>query len=169
MEIIRKRKVKAQVPKPKPLQREEEENNKPRQRLHRRKAALIEISARHAYRRAFSEVTLLDAMGKFSFDEGLAYHFITAGDVDAMSYLKAVLRAQDLDHLIVSTWVISGEDILELREWLADGKIKKLDMYVGEIFPTSYKVEWAMLEELFADGGKLTGGGDLPTLEIIQR
>lgn len=152
--------MKTEAVKSRQLQREEE-NSKPIQRLHRRKTALIEVTARHMYRRAFSEVTLLDALGQFRFEEGISYHFITAGDVDSLSYLKAILRTQNLDHLIISTWVISGEDILDIREWLAEGRIGKLDLYVGDIFPTSYKVEWAMLEELFADDGKLTGGGRL--------
>ena len=44
---------------------------------------------------------------------------------------------------------MAAEDILQFDEWLTKGRIKKLDAYVGEIFPGSYKVEWRMLKDLF--------------------
>lgn len=50
---------------------------------------------------------------------------------------------------INSTWCMAAEDILQFDEWLTKGRIKKLDAYVGEIFPGSYKVEWRMLKDIF--------------------
>lgn len=44
---------------------------------------------------------------------------------------------------------MSAEDVLQLKLWVEQGVIQHLDLYVGEIFPTSYKVEWAMLKEMF--------------------
>ena len=114
----------------------------------RRQAACIELSERYLYRRAFSEVSLLDIIPK-ELKDGHSVHVITAGDVDSLSYLKCVLRVQNLDHCLFSTWCMSAEDILQFDEWLAQGRIKRLDAYVGEIFPTSYKIEWQMLQELF--------------------
>lgn len=115
----------------------------------RRTTQCIELSTKYLYRRAFSEISLLDACDKFDFKVGYSYHFITAGDVDALSFLKAVLRQQDLDYCLFSTWCMAAEDIYQLEEWLQDGKIKKLDAYVGEIFPNSYSIEYQMLKDMF--------------------
>ena len=37
--------------------------------------------------------------------------------------------------------IMNAEDILQVERWVEEGKIKKLDIYLGEIFPNSYKVE----------------------------
>jgi hypothetical protein len=83
------------------------------------------------------------------FKEGYQYNFITAGDVDSLSFLKLVLRQQKLDYLLFSTWCMASDDILQLEEWLEDGTIKKIDAYLGEIFPKSYPFEWRKINELF--------------------
>ena len=90
----------------------------------------------------------MDAVG-INFKDGETYHCITGGDVDAMSYLKVIVRQQPLKYCLFSTWCMSGEDILQLEEWLENKQIIKLDAYLGEIFPGSYKVEWKMLNELY--------------------
>ena len=136
---------------------------------HRRTTVCIELSTRHLYRRAFSEISLLDACGQFEFKDGESYHFITAGDVDSLSYLKAILRQQPLTYCLLSTWCMAAEDILQLQLWCNEGRIKMLDMYVGEIFPSTYKVEFKMLQEMFANDGKNVGGGDWQFSAIIQK
>ena len=114
----------------------------------RRTTACVTHSERYLYRRAYSESSLLDAMGIEELRQGDCWHFITAGDVDSLSYLKVMLRHQNVNHLLVSTWCMAAEDILQFDEWIEQGKIKKLDFYVGEIFPNSYRVEYRMLNEL---------------------
>ena len=114
----------------------------------RRKAACIELSERYLYRRAFSEVSLLDILPK-ELEDGHSVHCITAGDVDSLSYLKCVLRVQPLEYCLFSTWCMAAEDILQFDEWIKEGRIKKLDAYVCEIFPSTYRVEWAMLKDLY--------------------
>lgn len=116
----------------------------------RRKTEALFRTDRHLYRRAFSETQLMDAVG-YDFKDGESYHCITGGDVDSLSFLKVVLRQQDLHHCLFSTWCMAAEDILAFREWIEEGKIKTLDAYVGEIFPTSYRIEWAMLNKLFEE------------------
>ena len=160
MEIIRRKK---------PAKAPTKEAGVVESRTRRRTAACLELSTRHLYRRAFSESTLLDILGSFNFTDGMSYHFITAGDVDSLSYLKAVLRAQNCDHVLLSTWCMAAEDIFQLQEWLAEGKIKKLDIYVGEIFPNSYKVEYQMLCDMYANNGELAGGGELQYSAITRR
>lgn len=117
-------------------------------RSHRRKAACIELSEKYLYRRAFSEVSLLDILPPL-LEEGKSCHCITAGDVDSLSYLKCVLRVQPLEYCLFSTWCMAAEDILQLDEWIEGGRIRRLDAYVGEIFPGSYSVEWNMLKDMF--------------------
>ncbi len=100
------------------------------------------------YRRAYSESKLLDAVG-INFQDGESYHCITSGDVDSLSYLKAVLRQQDLEYCLFSTWCMAKDDVLQFEEWLEKGKIKKLDAYMGEIFKGSYPMEYEKLTQIF--------------------
>jgi len=131
--------------KPAPPQKGEE---KPISQTHRRSTECLIRETRTIYRRAFSETQLLDVLGE-KFQNGFLYHCITAGDVDSLSYLKCVLRQQCLDYCLFSTWCMAADDILQFEEWLEKGKIKKLDAYVGEIFPGSYRLEYKKLKEVF--------------------
>ena len=128
---------------------EEERKIKKEQSSHRRKTVCTCFSDRYLYRRGFSEARLLEAMSLEKFEEGQSWHFITSGDVDSLSFLKVVLLHQpQLSHLLFSTWCMSAEDVLQFQEWVEGGVIKSLDCYVGEIFPSSYKVEYKMLKDL---------------------
>jgi len=129
------------------FEEEEEKEQAPKQNKRRTTECLVR-SDKFLYRRAFSETQLLDAVG-FNFKEGESYHCITGGDVDALSFLKVILRQQNLEYCLFSTWCMAAEDILQFDDWIDKGKIKKLDAYVGEIFPSSYKIEWDMLNKLF--------------------
>ncbi len=113
----------------------------------RRTVALVAREKKMIYRRAFSETQLMDAVG-FDFKDGEIYNCLTAGDVDGMSYLKLVIRQQKLDYVLISTWVMANDDLLQLEEWLENGIIKKCDVYVGEIFPGSYSVEYSELKRI---------------------
>lgn len=115
----------------------------------RRTKLCTELSQRYEYRRAFSEVSLLQAMQYVRLQQGVTYNFITGGDVDSLSYLKIVLNQHDLDYALCSTWCMAAEDILQLTEWYEAGKIRKLDLYVGEIFPGSYRIEWQMVKTFY--------------------
>lgn len=118
-------------------------------RAHRRTKACTELSQRYEYRRAFSEVRMLESMQYVKLQDGVTYNFITGGDVDSLTYLKIVLNQHDLDYALCSTWCMAAEDILQLQEWYTAGRIRKMDMYVGEIFPNSYKVEWSMVKGFY--------------------
>ena len=122
------------------------------QKTHRRTTECLGLSLKYEYRRASSEVALIDCLGMDDFRQGYSYNFITSGDVDAISYLKLIIRHQPkIKHLIASTWCMSAEDILQLRKWVEDGVIKSLDMYIGEIFPSSYRIEWGMLTKMYEE------------------
>lgn len=117
-----------------------------------RRATVLKRNTNNIYRRAFSETQLLDIVD-LNFQDGEGYHFITGGDVDALSYLKLVLRQQDLNYCLFSTWCMASEDIYQFRDWIELGKIKKLDAYVGEIFPGSYKLEYKLLKKIVEGNG----------------
>jgi len=128
---------------------EVDSDNKPAiKQAHRRNTECLIRETKTIYRRAFSETQLLDVLG-FEFKDGYSYHCITAGDVDSLSYLKCVLRQQNLDYCLFSTWCMAGDDVMQFEEWLDAGRIKKLDAYVGEIFPKTYKMEWKKLNQVF--------------------
>lgn len=110
---------------------------------------VLEISDKYLYRRAFSETQLLDEFPR-EMKEGHSLHCMTGGDVDSLSYLRAVMRYQDhLDYLLFSTWCMAEEDVLQFAEWLEQGKIRKMDAYVGEIFPGSYTGVYKLLLNVF--------------------
>jgi len=117
-----------------------------------RRSTCIKRRTNSIYRRAYGETQLLDITG-FNFQDGDSYHVITGGDVDALSYLKVVLRQQDLDYLLFSTWCMASEDVYQFQDWLESGKIKKVDAYVGEIFPGTYKLEYALLKQVIEKYG----------------
>ena len=117
-----------------------------------RRSTCIKRRTNSTYRRAYSETRLLDITG-FDFKDGDSYHVITGGDVDALSYLKVVLRQQDLNYLLFSTWCMASEDVYQFRDYLESGKIKKIDAYVGEIFPGTYKLEYALLKQVIEGHG----------------
>lgn len=125
-----------------------DEENKPIRHEKRRSTECLIRETRTIYRRAFSETQLLDVLGE-KFQDGFSYHCITAGDVDSLSYLKCILRQQDLDYCLFSTWCMAADDILQFEEWLESGRIKKLDAYVGEIFPGTYRMEYKKLKDVF--------------------
>lgn len=119
-----------------------------------RKSAMIEIPEKTLYRRAYGEVKMLELAGMEELKDGHSYHFITGGDIDSLSFLKFVmLRQPRLDYLLFSTWCMATADILQFREWVENGSIKRLDCYVGEIFPGSYALEWIMLNNLVNETG----------------
>lgn len=114
----------------------------------RRSEVLVLRDKKMLYRRAFSETQLLDILG-FDFKYGEIYNCITAGDVDALSYLKTVIRQQNLDYCLISTWVMAADDILQIEDWLKNGVLKKIDIYLGEVFPRNYVMEFDKLKEIF--------------------
>lgn len=128
-----------------------EMQEEPQEPVKRMRAAVKELSLKYEYRRAFSEISLLDALSApgFNFQEGHSYNFITAGDIDSLSFLKAVLRQQPLNYLLLSTWCMAAEDVYQLRLWIESGDIERLDVYVGEIFKSSYSGPFLMLKEMY--------------------
>lgn len=98
--------------------------------------------------RRFKSETELENIIDWDIELGCAYHVISGGDIDSLSFLKFILRQQPLKYCILSTWCMALQDIEELERYLSLGRIQKLDCYVDEIFKGSYKNEWIRLCEV---------------------
>lgn len=116
----------------------------------RRTTEIVELDNKFLYRRAYGEDQLLEKMNPEEFHDGQSWHIMTGGNVDALSFLKVVmLHIPKIDYLMISTWVVSGMDLKQITEWHEQGKLNAIDLYLGEIFPNQYKVEWRMCREFF--------------------
>lgn len=119
-----------------------------------RRSSKVKRYSLYMYRRAYSETQLIDLHTE-PFREGYTYHYLTNGDVDTLSYLKIILREHSLDYLLFSTWCIAQEDIFQLADLYEDGKLNRIDAYVGDIVPSNYKAEYALLVPFIDEtGGK---------------
>lgn len=137
------------------------EVDKPVEKREKRRTTLCTVhTEEYYYRRAYSEVELLEAMKYQRLEAGCVYNFLTMGDVDTLSYFKIVLNQHErLDHVLMSTWCMFCEDILQLCEWYEEGRIGAIDMYLGKIFAYNYKVEYAMVKDFYAkhpEAGRVT-------------
>lgn len=111
--------------------------------------AYIELRPKYIYKRSHSTLQLLNILEDKKLEKNTSYCFITSGDVDALSFLQLTLRTyKTLNHLLLSTWCMASEDIVQLFKYVEEGKIKKLDFYLGEIFQKSYINENKLLCDL---------------------
>ena len=87
-------------------------------------AAAIGRKTVNEYRRAFSESKLLEVL-PYELEPGHTYHVLTGGNVDALSFLKHMVRTQALDYCLFSTWCMADDDVEQFREWVATGRIER--------------------------------------------
>lgn len=92
---------------------------------------------RHFERRIKSELALEKEL-PWHFEKGEAYHCISFGDVDSLTYLRCIVKQQRIKYLLLSTWCMAITDAEEIKKWMDDGYIHRADFYVGEIFQGSY-------------------------------
>ncbi len=116
------------------------------------KAKAVKTQNRLFARRASSEKALADILPA-EVEQGDSWHVLSAGDVDSLSYLAHILKTQTLDYCAFSTWCMAIQDVKQLQEWCQAGKIKRLDGYVGEIFPNQYGEEYEELQKVIAATG----------------
>lgn len=100
-------------------------------------------SRRHA-RRASSEAMLADLLPA-DIPDGDAWHVMSQGDVDSLSFVAHLLKQHKMDYVAFSTWCMALDDVDRLNCWLVDRQIERLDAYVGEIFPGTYPREHGAL------------------------
>lgn len=108
--------------------------------------------SRRACRYAVSEQRLQEILPA-EIADGESWHVLSSGDVDSLSFVAHVVRSVRLDYLALSTWCMALPDVLQLREWLADQTIARIDAYVGEIFPGTYATEYAELCRVVSPAG----------------
>jgi len=104
-------------------------------------------------RRAKSEDALFKVLNyEGELKKGYSYHFLSAGDIDILSYLKYFIRFKKYENVLISTWCMARHDITEIKEWLDNKQIKTFHLCLGEIFKGSYGFEYGMLRKLQTDG-----------------
>ena len=102
-----------------------------------------------------SEAALDEALD-WHLEYGVAYHCVSFGDVDSLTYLRHVLRQEKLEYLMVSTWCMAMEDAQEIAGWVERGMIEHIDFYVGEIFKNGYRGVRDAIEKIArATGGRV--------------
>ena len=121
---------------------------KPEEELNAAKAVRVKKTEnRHAMRRVLSELALEKEM-PWHFEQGVSYHAISFGDVDALTYMRVIVKQQKIKYALLSTWCMASEDIAEIRTWIEKGYIGRVDFYVGEIFKASYYRQYQELIDL---------------------
>jgi hypothetical protein len=126
-----------------------------KKRIRQRTTMCYDLTEKYVYRRAYGETKLLDALQTegFHYEQGHAYHFFTGGDIDSLTFFKSIMRQQHIDYFLFSTWCMAAEDIKQLEIWIKEGRIGKMDAFVGEIFPSSYTIENRMLHDMVEETG----------------
>lgn len=117
------------------------------------RARAVRVRSRRELRRATSEKLLAEILPA-QLADGDSWHVISHGDIDSLSYLRHIIGAHDLDYCAVSTWCMAGDDLRELEAWVNAGRIDRLDLFVGEIFPSQYGDEFELAKRVvsLADG-----------------
>lgn len=108
------------------------------------KAKAVKTRARINCRRAASEDVLSGILPP-EIEDGDAWHVLSQGDVDSLSFLMHLLKQHAMDYVAFSTWCMAMDDVERFAGWLADGRIARLDAYVGEILPGTYPREFRAL------------------------
>lgn len=106
--------------------------------------AVIRKTTAIATRRAKSEQILFDVLPS-PLPMDTSVHVISAGDVDALSYLIVLTRQTAIEHLLLSTWCLAMPDLQWLLSQQDCGRIGQLDFVLGEIFPSQYTDEYIAL------------------------
>ena len=110
---------------------------------------------RHKMRRVLSELALEKQL-PWHFEQGVSYHCISFGDVDALTYMRVIVKQQKIRYALISTWVCFLEDVNEIRSWIERGYVGRVDFYISEIFKGSRQAEYEAIEKLCKElGGRV--------------
>jgi len=121
----------------------------------KKQAVAIRTKNRIAMRRASAEAHLAEILPA-TIAEGDAWHIMSQGDIDAMSYLTHLLKTTPMQYVAFSTWCMAMPDVEQIAAWLNTGKISRVDAYVGEIFPNQYAAEHeALCSAMKTHGGRV--------------
>ncbi len=93
----------------------------------------LKTHERHLLRRLKGDAELENILD-WDFEQGCAYHVISGGDIDSLSYLKFILRQQPLKYCVMSTVFMAMADIDVLELYLTIGRIPMVGCVLGEFF-----------------------------------
>ena len=99
----------------------------------------------HQARRISSELALEKSL-PWHFEPGTAYHCVSFGDVDSLTYLRVIVKQQRIRYAVISTWCMAYTDIQEIASWVEMGYIQRIDFFCGEIFRGTYTKEYNELK-----------------------
>ena len=99
----------------------------------------------HQARRINSELALEKSL-PWHFEPGTAYHCVSFGDVDSLTYLRVIVKQQRIRYAVISTWCMALTDIKEIESWIEAGYINRIDFFCGEIFRGTYTKEYNELK-----------------------
>ena len=105
--------------------------------------------------RVMSEANLDDALD-WHMEPGTAYHVISYGDVDSLTFLRHIVKQQRLDYAMLATWCMAKSDAEEMLQWVQRGFVGRMDFYVGEIFKSGYRGCLEVLDSICKLGGGRT-------------
>lgn len=117
-----------------------------------RSVSCRQTCGRYVERRIKSELALEESL-PWHFEKGTAYHCFSFGDVDALTYLRAIIKQQRVEYALLSTWCMAATDVDEITKWIRHGDLGRIDFYVGEIFQASYAPIYLMLSDLVKEFG----------------
>lgn len=100
-----------------------------------RTVSVLKTMSTHRKMRLLSEQALADAMD-WHLEPGVAYHVVSYGDVDALTFLRRIAQDQRLDYVILATWCMAQVDADEVDSWVERGIVGRVDYVVGEVFKT---------------------------------
>jgi hypothetical protein len=114
--------------------------------IHIKKLELIRVSREKNLRAIFPELKA-----------GHSYHFISAGDIDAVSYLTMLIeKCGPFDEFYGSTWTMSRQDCELLDRYLSDKLIKSITFFTGEYFAKRETSVYAsLLQVINRHGGRI--------------
>jgi len=119
------------------------------------KARAAVTRERHILRRALSEQHMNEILD-WHLQEGCAYHIISGGDIDSLTFLRGIVKQQHIRYCIVSSWVFAMEDAEEMADWLAKGYVDRIDVYTGELTIQHYAGIFDYLERTLPQyGGRI--------------
>lgn len=140
-------KKQAEEPEAEPLDEQAEE--------HKRTVQTFKTWDTQKKMRIMSEANLSEALD-WHMEDGTAYHVISYGDVDSLTFLRHIVRQQRLRYVFVATWCMATKDAEEMRDWVRRGMIGRMDFYVGEIFKSGYRGCLDVLDDICKETGGRT-------------
>jgi len=118
-------------------------------RVAKLEARAVKARQRKLVRRSMSEAKLTEILPSLTdISSGDSWHVISGGDVDSLSFVSHLMHGEFIaDYLLISTWCMAMDDVRAIAEWIESGRVERVEMYVGEIFPNQYHDEYTALCE----------------------